>query len=234
VTFRRRPASSAERSRTGPTLWAASCSTCTYYQRALDADPSYGRARLGLAELAYRAAAGKDCQPGRANRDGLKTALTLYQKALDAGDQSPAADLPPKVAFGLGRTHWCLTESRIADHSAEARAQFSKVIDTFDHGNRRIRELAAQASFGSGLTYLSGQAPPDPKAYRRAIEAHQRAIRYSLDPRQQADVLESLADIYEQLHDTQRACDAYRQAAALDPARTARVLASRRHLPGCS
>jgi tetratricopeptide (TPR) repeat protein len=196
----------------------------TYYQQALDTDRSYGRARLGLAELTYQAAAGKDCQPGQANADGLRTALTLFQHVLDAGDQSPATDLPTKVAFGLGRTYWCLTEGRIADYSAEARAQFITVIDAFDRGNRRIRELAAQASFGLGLTYLSGQASPDAEDYRRAIEAHQRAIRYSLDPRQQADVLESLADIYEQLNNTQQACEAYRRAAALDPARAARVL----------
>ena len=206
----------------------------TYYRRALDADPSYGRARLGLAELSYQAASGRDCQPGRANTDGLRTALTLFQRVLAVGDQSPAADLPTKVAFGLGRTYWCLTESGIADYSAQARAQFTIVIDAFDRGNRRIRELAAQASFGLGLTYLAGQATPDPEASRRAIEAHERAIRYSLDPHQQADVLESLADIYTTLGDAVRACDAYRRAAVLDPARAARLLAGRRDLPGCS
>jgi tetratricopeptide (TPR) repeat protein len=205
----------------------------TYYQRALEADPSYGRARLGLAELAYRAAAGKDCRPGQADAQGLRMALTLFRRVLSADDQA-AADVPTKVAFGLGRTYWCLTEGQIADYSAQSRAQFSIVIDAFDRGNRRIRELAAQAAFGLGLTYLAGPATPSTEAYRQAVEAHHRAIRYSLDPRQQADILESLGDVYEQLGDDQRACEAYGQAAARDPARAARMAGRQRPLPGCS
>lgn len=206
----------------------------TYYQRALDADPSYGRARLGLAELTYRDAAGKDCQPGQADAVGLRTALALFQRVLPADDQAPAADVPTKVAFGLGRTYWCLTKSQIANHTAQSRAQFSIVIDAFDRGNRRIRELAAQAAFGLSLTYLAGPATPDAAAYRQAVEAHHRAIRYSLDPRQQADIFESLADLYEQLGDAHRACEAYRQAAARDPARAARIAGRQRVLPACS
>jgi tetratricopeptide (TPR) repeat protein len=204
-----------------------------YYTLALDVSPAYGRARLGLAELAFHRARGS-CERNRVDATGLRRALKLYQAVLRSGEQSAGADLPTKVASGLGRTYLCLSQAEVANQWTEARAQLAKVIEDFNRGNQNVQELAAEAYAGLGLIYLPvGGAPSAKTQYRQAADAYQQAVRLSLDSRRQGVFLGTLAYIYSRLGDLPRACDAYDRAVKLDPDRTAEYQARRHRLRSC-
>jgi tetratricopeptide (TPR) repeat protein len=208
-----------------------------HYKDALVIDPGYGRARLGLAELTYQRARGS-CAPDAMNAAGLRAAARSYQAVRDAlstAPQPPGADLPAKVAFGLGRTYVCLSQAAAADLWAQAQTELRKVIAEFRGGNQRIRVLAAEAYGQLGLTDLPvvHGAPDATERYQQAVGDFLRAIQLVPDGPQKAAFLENLGYTYKQLGDTTSACNAYRQAGALDSGHAAHYAAERRQLPGC-
>jgi tetratricopeptide (TPR) repeat protein len=203
-----------------------------YYRQALRVDPRYGRAQLGLAELTFQRARGS-CERSKANATGLKKAAEMYQDALRQG--SPGADLPTKVALGLGRVYICLSQAEVVNGWAQARAQLSKVVEEYTRGNEHFREYAAEAHAALGFTYfpLEGRTAAETQ-YRRAADEYNEAIRLSLDEQRDGVFYGYLAFAYAGLRDLPKACQAYEQAAQLDPARASRYRKERRGLPGCA
>ena len=203
-----------------------------YYRQALRIDPRYGRAQLGLAELTFQRARGS-CERSKANAADLKKAEEMYQDALRHG--SPGADLPTKVALGLGRVYICLSQAEVTDRWAEARAQLSKVVEEYARGNQHLREYASEAHAALGFTYFPPEgATAAETQYRRAADEYNKAIRLSLDKQREGVLQGYLAFAYTGLRDFPKACHAYQQAARLDPARATRYRKERLGLPGCA
>jgi tetratricopeptide (TPR) repeat protein len=207
-----------------------------YYRNALATDPTYGRAQLGLAEVALQRARG-DCGHRGVRPNGLRATIGRYQAALRLPHE-PGADIAPKVALGLGRTYLCMSQAGIATQWVDAQVQFANVVETYRRGNQHIYDLTAEAYAGLGYTaYLPARDQADAEGeFRRAAEAFEHAIEMSVDPARQAIFLGALANIHERLGAPARACDAYRRAASLDPnpAHIASYRRSQRHIPDCS
>jgi tetratricopeptide (TPR) repeat protein len=203
-----------------------------YYDAALRTVPGYGRAVLGKAELAYHEARGT-CERGSANRVGLEQALKQYGRAGSATVRPPGADIAVKVAFGVGRTMLCLSQALLGNYWTEAEAQFRRVVDEFERGNRRLRRLAGEAYAGIGFTILPPEGSSNGDAtWRRAADAYQRAVELSVDPERKGIFHGMLGHIYTRLHDLERARIEYRRAIRLDRANAGRYRAALRQLVG--
>ena len=203
-----------------------------YYRQALRIDPLYGRAQLGLAELTFQRARGS-CERSRANATDLKRAADMYQDALRQG--SPGADLPTKVALGLGRVYICLSQAEVINSWGEARAQLNKVVEEYTRGNKHVREYASEAHAALGFTYFPPEGRTAAEAqYRRAADEYNEAIHLSLDEQRKGVFYGYLAFAYAGLRYLAKACYAYEQAAQMDPTRASRYRRERQDLPGCA
>jgi len=202
------------------------------YRRSLQENPEYARARLGMAELVFQHAKG-DCE-NKVNAAGVQAAIREYASALDARDQPELTDIRTKTAFYLGRAYLCLSQASIADNWQEAETQFLAVIDDFERGNGRVRDLAIQAYANLGVVYLPS-SPGDPDAgvrYRRAADAYRKAIdlnrgrlHLSSDRKAlQAFYYRMLGHIYTRAKDYEQAVASYREAIALEPDPNQRML----------
>lgn len=202
-----------------------------FYERALSFDPAYGRAWLGLGELTFQRTRGL-CKPGGVDAKGLRSALKLFQRALR--DMSPGADVPTKVSFGLGRVYVCLSQAEVINGWAKAQTLFRRVVEDY-HNNPYLQEYASEAYAGLGLTYFPSMGEVHAQTrYRMAASAYEEAIRLSPDKGRKGVFYSYLAYAYYRLHDLSRACEAYRQAARLDPRHAARYKRDQRVLPNCA
>lgn len=190
----------------------------TDFAHALKLNHEYARAWLGVAEVLFQQSRG-GCEAGTVkSRAGLLQAIRLYQHVLHAHSQPALSDVGTKVAFGLGRVYLCLSQALIWDDWALAEQQLKKVIATYDAGNMRVKELAAQAHGDLAVVYLPEAG--DPKAtekYRRASEEYLLAIRLTRFPSLKAAYDVDLGYIYERLKDYVHAEAAYSQAMHADP-----------------
>jgi tetratricopeptide (TPR) repeat protein len=149
------------------------------YRRALEVDPEYARAQVGLAETVFQRSH-NDCVPGNADANGVRRSLDMYLGALDADHQPVRSHVEEKVALGAGRAYLCLSMAGIDDHWASAREQLSQVVDAFEAGDD-ISELAAEAWSSLGLLEImtSGDAP---EALNRATRNLMTAIELGSEP----------------------------------------------------
>lgn len=156
-----------------------------YYRLALSQNPSYTRARIGLAE-ATRAAAG--CEPGQTQAGPLNLAAEHYRHALtgDDSDEASQALLRMQARLGLGVTYQCLTIAKLGDHWADADAEFREVLRL--HATSRLAggdaryslRLAAEAKAGQALAaFLTADQPDAARygGYQAAAAAYEEALR---------------------------------------------------------
>lgn len=149
----------------------------TYHQKALDVDPQYARAHLGLASVYYMLA----LEPARVSGDPTDTNLDLIARAIDtyrqadrSANKPPLSDIPTKVHFGLGQSHFARAYAHFYVGMEEAFdtavTEFQAVIKEYGDGaNPRVRVQAAESHARLGLIYkLSGH--PD-----LAVEEYQIA-----------------------------------------------------------
>jgi tetratricopeptide (TPR) repeat protein len=174
------------------------------YALALELNPGYARAQLGLAEISLHQAA-RDCTPGGADLPGLRRSVAMFEEVRTAADQPPLSDVPTKAAFQLGRAYSCLSQAGAGDQlRTAAKEQFDLVIREFDRGNGRIRHLAAESHFGLAViaTPPAGDPAAKPKLEQVAIE-YEKAIALSADnPERQQIFYQHLTDVYEALGQT--------------------------------
>ncbi len=199
-----------------------------YYHIALDLEPEYARARLGVAEMIFHDSRG-DCQPRTVNVQGLQNAITGYQSALNADIQPALAHIMTKTHFGLGRSYLCLSLALVDDYWNEAEAAFKHVIDDYEQNQAwdsddYLQDLAAESYGFLGIIYMPNKNAPVPEAnekFRQAARAYEYAIdlmRDDPDRDERRGILYSqLAFIYHQLQEYDVAEQAYEQAIDFDP-----------------
>lgn len=144
------------------------------YQRALEINPEYARARVGLAETRYQRSH-NGCRAGAVDVEGVQQALDGYRSALAADDRPARSNIESKVSLGVGRAHLCLSIAEVEASWAEAETELRRVADAYESGNTEIEELAAEAYSGLGLLEIMtvGDRGGD---LERAITNLERAI----------------------------------------------------------
>jgi len=197
-----------------------------YYQEALSINRQSARAWYGIAEARFLQV-GISCQPNRINRRLLAQVIGDLQQAQQATYRPALANLDTKIAFGLGRTHVCMTLAGVTDRRAEAQHQLAIAISAYkpakpeDASTRRHRHIAAEAYAQRGLLAVTYADAPDSRArYLRAVADCKQAIALSGDrPDRQGAFHAILADIYDRLSMRQEAQDARSKAGSLTPSR---------------
>jgi tetratricopeptide (TPR) repeat protein len=194
-----------------------------WYRRALQADPDYVRARIGLAELRFLEASGAgSCQRKHVDVHGLADALAQFERARAARNRPASSLVDAKIAFGLGRVHACRSQAGIADEWAAAEAAFTAVLQDPLIRDGRAQRLAAEAYAGLALVYLPVEGQTNAEAhYQRAADAYQQAIHRSPVSQRRGVFYGLLAHVYRRLDHHAQARDAYLQAMRLDPAHRA-------------
>lgn len=163
----------------------------TAYTEALKIEPEYGRSYAGLANVKYlQALQGVTPDDFFPDKILLDKAINLYWDALEAKIKPETADVPERVAFGLGQVYfvkWFLGE----DTLTEAINNFTHVLNEFNNGeNHRLQETAAEAYGRLGL--IERQLGNIDKA----IELFSNAIELSSDPSRRGLYWATLADMY--------------------------------------
>ena len=207
----------------------------THYKEALELQPDYARAYVGLAEVEFlRSEGNTGCMAGEVDVEGVREAVASYLDAKGASGQPSVGDVAPKADFGLGRSLWCLSHTRATDDWSVAEGHFTDVVDEYESGNERIRELAAEAYAGLGLLYftreddlgLDGEA-----GYRAAIRSYERGIDITRRGERQGLFTGMVGDLQRRLGEFHAAAASYKRAASLDPLRAADYLSRLDTLP---
>jgi tetratricopeptide (TPR) repeat protein len=148
-----------------------------YFERAVNLEPDYARAYIGLGSVAYIRALEHFEQtndPADIDNNLLDASIQNLQKALEVSNQPPLADIQTKVHFGLGQAYLARSYSGKEDRFDTAIEHFDVVILNYDDGkNPRIHELAAESHARLGLIYDLLKDPSQAgKEYAKAAELH--------------------------------------------------------------
>src|SRR5829696_5029494 len=191
------------------------------FAAALDLQPDNARASVGLAESALLAGNG-GCTKEKIDPTGVRTAVRLYQQAMRARVQPRESDVPVKVMSGLGRAYLCLSQAGVEDRWGPAREHLERVLQAYQTGNERLRELAAEAYGSLGLLCLPVRGATDGaavEALRRSRWLYERAVELSRRPEREGVFLGMVGFVTARLSEYLEAEAAYARAADLDPAR---------------
>lgn len=202
------------------------------YEKALTLNAEYARARVGQGEVLLHAARA-DCGAGNVDIKGLYDSRDWFRSALAARAQPALADVHTKVAFGVARVHLCLSQALVGDHWAEAERGFQEVVDAFNRGNARVRQMAAESHGFLGFVHLpAANDPAAPARYRQALRDYEAAIDLALDDDRRAFFHSMRGFIFARLGDKASAEGAYEQAIRLerDPVKRASYEDARRRL----
>lgn len=178
-----------------------------YYDKALSINPAYTRGKVGQASVLYLMALG---DPSASSWDAvdlgqLDEAAAAYEAALSLGDPPESANIETKVHFGLGQIHLARAMVVGGDWMAQAEAEFKEVVQAYEAGNTRIKDLAghAQARLGA-IARLQGNT-------RGAIEHYTRATEL-VSPYYQAYYYTRLGEIHAAEANKDLAIKAYTEA----------------------
>jgi tetratricopeptide (TPR) repeat protein len=144
-----------------------------WYDRALQLNPQFARARLGLAEVRFQEAKGT-CEPGDADAAGLGEARDAFRATLSATDQPASANVSAKAHLSIARVDLCLSQAEIEDGWAHASAEAALVVAAFEAGDDSLRQLAAEAHGVRAISELPAVGDPDAETKFRAAEAEYR------------------------------------------------------------
>jgi tetratricopeptide (TPR) repeat protein len=188
-----------------------------FYNQAIQINPAYARARLGLGEIQYHRSRGTTCEPGQTDVAGVEKAVAIYNSAL----QFPApaeAKISAKTAWFTGRAYLCLTRAQV-DRRADAERALQQLIGEYQRGNQGVSDLAAEAHANLGLlnlTVLPGDTPAVVTTrYQVAAKEYSQAIEISRHPEWQAYYAVSLTFIHLSLGECDAAAEAWARAADL-------------------
>jgi tetratricopeptide (TPR) repeat protein len=183
-----------------------------YFDQALEIAPDFARALVGEASAVYQLALGnlQTRQGSQVDLDLLDEAEALYRQA--ATIPAPeAAEIDMKIHFGLGQVflvrHYLQAEG--GDWLAQARAEFQAMVDRYEAGGVRNREVVGHAYARLGL--IANQFDQDATA---AIPLYLEAIAL-VTPRWQAQYQIDLGDLYAAMEDVEQARAAYEEAQAI-------------------
>jgi tetratricopeptide (TPR) repeat protein len=179
------------------------------YLRAVEIDPEYARAYIGLGSVYYTwSLQGTSSQSFEPNAEDQQQALAYFDQALQAQHKPPLADIETKAAFGRAEVYlsrW-LAGSDAQDRD-EATRQFQAVIDAHSNGqNPRLQDLASEAWARLGL--IARQQGEHRVAVEKYVQAHELASI----PGRRAVFSMTLADLHGRLGQPDEARTAYEAA----------------------
>lgn len=198
------------------------------YRRALEVDPTYARAALGLAQAQFLQARG-NCSAGAADEAAVAEAIQAYQTArlLDSDDTD---EINTKVALYVGQARLCqfliqhdLDPAAAAAQplAAQSETELRRVVDRYrqtNDGAIQYLAAAAQQSLG-GLELILSRRGADRDRLAAAEQAYREALAWSRSPIEQALIQMSLALIHGWRGECQQAQSSMAAAAAsYDPA----------------
>lgn len=185
------------------------------YRRAIDANPAYPRARLGLAEVAFQRAKGT-CEQGQIDEPGLRKALAGFQSALEVADRLLVPNVPTKVAWFKGRVLMCLSQAGVGDWG-EAERAFRQVLDEYAAGNEDVRELAADSHASLAFVYWPSEGDREADAkYRKAADELAEASSLTARDQRRGEYQGYAGLALERSRQYDRADEAYATALKLD------------------
>jgi tetratricopeptide (TPR) repeat protein len=157
-------------------------------EKAVSIDPEYARPYITLSGLAYMRALMPALLSGQSDDVGLpelQTCFDLLQKAENAADKPPLADVDAKAHYSRGQ---CLLLQALAaspDSYALARTEYLAVIEAYADGqNPRLKEVTAESHARLGAIYLvEGEK-------LQAVEEYQIAINLLADYPERSQVYE--------------------------------------------
>jgi len=175
------------------------------YNSALQIDPEYARAYLGLSGIEHIRGiypSQKSGSFGDLDLASIQREEQFITEAEYATNKSPSADIDIKVTFAraqinlLYATYAGLNPQRMND----AMIGYNQVVQAYGNGNNpRLRELAASAFSGLGVVdRLEGKSA-------QAIEDTRHALELTLIPSRRALYLVYLGNIYLQFNDESNA-----------------------------
>ncbi|CAN5850529.1 hypothetical protein BH24CHL6_BH24CHL6_12190 [soil metagenome] len=151
-----------------------------WFNEALALNPSYGRARMGLAEVAFQRAKGScEWKDPSVDAEGLMHALDEYRAAGTATDDGEAVSAVARARLGMARIYTCMGQAGIGGDSwAAAEREATAVISAYEAGDELLRELAAEAHAVRAITRLPFEGDPEREAaLQRAEQDLRDAVR---------------------------------------------------------
>ncbi len=181
-----------------------------YYSQAIQsATPKgeYARAYIGLAGVEnfytiYKARLSNDLND--TDLKALDREDSYLNKALSADYRSASADIEEKVAFNRAQVLLLRYQlSQDAGYLANAETNYGMVINSYNSGNLRVRELAAHSYSGLALIARArGNAP-------EAIQAYNKAFAITRIPSLQGMYLYHIGNVYYETGDLQNSLKYY-------------------------
>ena len=151
-----------------------------WFNEALALNPSYGRARMGLAEVAFQRAKGScEWEDPSVDGEGLMHALDEYRAAVAATDDDGAVSAVARARLGMARIYACMGQAGIGGDSwAAAETEATAVISAHEAGDELLRELAAEAHAVRAITRLPFEGDPDREI---ALQRAEQDLRAAID-----------------------------------------------------
>jgi len=149
--------------------------TETALKRAIEINPDYARPYIGMANLSYILALmpfDQSKNPEDVDVDLLEDCFKYLEKATEAPEKPPLADVETKIHFSRGQCYWLKTYTgQLPDFNLALR-EFEQVIEAYDDGkNARVRELAGESHARMGLIYnMTGNLPAAAQQYQIAAD----------------------------------------------------------------
>lgn len=175
-----------------------------YYETALEINPSYTRAIIGMAGVEYLRALG-DPLSDDINLALLEKSEKLYLEALEIGHPFESANIEPKVHFGLGQIYLARSQISSEEWLGKAKIEFEQVISEYDGGNQRIENRCGHAYARLGLIAKIEDDIP------LAIDYYQKASEL-VSPFYQVYYLTRLAEVYASNDSVDLAIGTYEEA----------------------
>jgi tetratricopeptide (TPR) repeat protein len=136
-----------------------------------------------------------------------------------ASDRSGLSNIGIKVSFYLGRAYSCQSLTGLADRWSEAEKSTISVIEAYEKGNDRVKVQASEAHANLGLIYwarpIQDEQIKTSNLQKAAVE-YLKAIELAKWPDRQGVFYRYLAELYEALHEYDKADEAWQQAIRLE------------------
>ena len=187
------------------------------YAQAVRIEPRYARGYVGLGNVTYLMASESSDQQGfTPNQRLLAEASGFYQQALQAEIQPASAEIPSKVAFGLGQIYlaeWFTGR----DTRDQALAQFKIVLDNYADGkNIRLQELASETHARMAIIYRQdGEAEKTLAELQIAFDLSTLPARRGLYSATMGDLYEIQGKAEQALQANRKSIEQYQLAVAL-------------------
>jgi tetratricopeptide (TPR) repeat protein len=144
-------------------------------KQSLAIDPEYARPYIGLANVAYMRALvpfQKSLKPADIDFALVEVCDAYLEKARQAKNKPPLAEVEAKIHFSQGQCSWLRTYSGHSDSYEPAVLEFQAVLSAYADGqNPRVQELAGEAYARLAvIDRLTGDAASARINYQKAAE----------------------------------------------------------------